>query len=606
MRIQTPPKSSPVDGNCLLTHMVFIFGIQVGLHADLAYARSLARFSATLGSVAWKVASQTIEQALPEGVKYGRGWVGEYEPLPTLPENRILKVPNFLEHFNVTSDVEDKEKGSKFTASNNHKATKILVDGKEINGGFNPRIPVRSESPRETSKNLTPGPPFLSSHANHSFSGSNVLHQNSTQMELSRPPPTHVSAADFVARRPVSNTNDIPSPRLLKPVGNLASMPSFNHPNSSKGNPTTVGIDSNRMAPTINSFPYRQEVRPVAVNPATVGLENNRMAPTINSFPYRQEVRPVAATPTTVALDSNRTAPTINSFPYRQEVRPVAVNPTTVGLDSNRTAPTINSFPYRQEVRPVAVNPTTVGLDSNRMAPAISNFPYRQEVRPVAVNQDGNKKSLTDNNLTRQQEQHGLSDPVQMMKMLAEKAQHQQQNNSNGFGSNRDDSSNVALTAAQAWMSLGGTGGFLKPPQTENPNPHKQISSDYNFGRDRQQPQVSRFRGEFPVSGVHYQQPVHGFVPQPIRTANEVQAQAHLQNRNNAAFPQLMTTDLSRFQAQSNRRGVPPQMQLQSRPKQQDSRPPDLNIGYQSLGSPVRQSTGMMVDSQQPDLALQL
>ncbi|GKA97996.1 hypothetical protein Tco_0825890, partial [Tanacetum coccineum] len=139
-----------------------------------------------------------------------------------------------------------------------------------------------------------------------------------------------------------------------------------------------------------------------------------------------------------------------------------------------------------------------------------------REVRPVAVNQDGNKKSLMDNNLTRQQEKHGLTDPVQMMKMLAENAQHRQQhNNSNGFGSNRDDSTNVALTTAQAWMSLGGTGGFLKPPQTENPNPLKQISSDYNFGHDRQQ-------------------------------------------------------------------------------------------RYQSLGSPVRQSTDMMVDSQQPNLALQL
>ncbi|PWA85298.1 DNA-binding bromodomain-containing protein [Artemisia annua] len=583
--------------------------IPVGLHADLAYARSLARFAATLGSVAWKVASQTIEQALPEGVKYGRGWVGEYEPLPTIPENRILKVPNFLALFNVPSDVEDSEKGSRFTAPNNHKATKIPVDGKEINGGFNPGISVRRESPREASKNLTPGPPFLSSfHANPSFSGSNVLHQNSTQMELNRPPPTHVSAADFVAKRPVSSPSDILSLRPSKPVGNLASLPSFNHPNSNKGNPTAVGLDSNRMAPTINSFPYGQEVRPVAVNQTTVGLDSNRMAPRINSFPYRQEVGPLAVNPTTVGLDSNRMAPTTNGLPYRQDVRPV--NPTAVGLDSNRMAPATNGLPYRQEVRPVAVNPNTVGLDSNRMAPAINNFPYRQEVRPVAVNRDGIKKVQMDNNMTRQQEQqHGLSDPVQMMKMLAEKAQHQQQqNNSNdfGFGSNRDDSSNVALTAAQAWMSLGGTGGFLKPPQTENPNPHKQISSDYNMARDRQQPQVSRFRGEFPVPGVHYQQPVHGFVPQPVRTVNEAQAQVHLQNRNNVGFPQLMTTDLSRFQAQSNWRGVPPQMQLQSRPKQQDSRPPDLNIGYQSLGSPVKQSTGMMVDSQQPDLALQL
>ncbi|KAK9133378.1 hypothetical protein Scep_012906 [Stephania cephalantha] len=55
----------------------------VGLHADHSYARSLARFAAALGPVAWTVASRRIEQALPAGFKFGRGWVGEYEPLPT-------------------------------------------------------------------------------------------------------------------------------------------------------------------------------------------------------------------------------------------------------------------------------------------------------------------------------------------------------------------------------------------------------------------------------------------------------------------------------------------------------------------------------------------
>ncbi|KAF5727952.1 hypothetical protein HS088_TW21G00092 [Tripterygium wilfordii] len=57
--------------------------VAVGLHAEYAYARSLAHFAATLGPVAWKIASQRIEQALPAGFKFGRGWVGEYEPLPT-------------------------------------------------------------------------------------------------------------------------------------------------------------------------------------------------------------------------------------------------------------------------------------------------------------------------------------------------------------------------------------------------------------------------------------------------------------------------------------------------------------------------------------------
>ncbi|GAA0175923.1 chromatin/chromatin-binding, or -regulatory protein [Lithospermum erythrorhizon] len=55
----------------------------VGLNfAQHAYARSLAKFAANLGPVAWKVASRKIESLLPAGVKFGPGWVGEPETLP--------------------------------------------------------------------------------------------------------------------------------------------------------------------------------------------------------------------------------------------------------------------------------------------------------------------------------------------------------------------------------------------------------------------------------------------------------------------------------------------------------------------------------------------
>ncbi|KAI4318578.1 hypothetical protein MLD38_032261 [Melastoma candidum] len=49
----------------------------VGLQAPHSYARSLARFAANLGPVAWKVASSKIEKSLPAGVKFGPGWVGQ-------------------------------------------------------------------------------------------------------------------------------------------------------------------------------------------------------------------------------------------------------------------------------------------------------------------------------------------------------------------------------------------------------------------------------------------------------------------------------------------------------------------------------------------------
>ncbi|XP_047341991.1 uncharacterized protein LOC124945578 isoform X2 [Impatiens glandulifera] len=71
--------------------------VAVGPHTDNSYARSLARFAATLGPIAWKVASKRIEQALPSGSKFGPGWVGEYEPLPNPTILLVEKSPQNCE-----------------------------------------------------------------------------------------------------------------------------------------------------------------------------------------------------------------------------------------------------------------------------------------------------------------------------------------------------------------------------------------------------------------------------------------------------------------------------------------------------------------------------
>ncbi|CBI26651.3 unnamed protein product, partial [Vitis vinifera] len=126
----------------------------------------------------------------------------------------------------------------------------------------------------------------------------------------------------------------------------------------------------------------------------------------------------------------------------------------------------------------------------------------------------------------------------------------------------RSDSSNAAATAARAWMSIG-AGGF-KPVAENSITPKNHISADSLYNPTRElHPQVTRFRGEFPVSGgMHFQ-----------------------------------------FQMQSPWQGLNPNTQPRHR---QETLPPDLNIGFQPSGSPVRQSSGVLVDSQQPDLALQL
>ncbi|GAB2291649.1 hypothetical protein Dimus_025905 [Dionaea muscipula] len=59
--------------------------IPVGLQAEYGYVRSLARFAAKLGPVAWKVASKKIIRCLPNGVKFGPGWIGENEAAALRP-----------------------------------------------------------------------------------------------------------------------------------------------------------------------------------------------------------------------------------------------------------------------------------------------------------------------------------------------------------------------------------------------------------------------------------------------------------------------------------------------------------------------------------------
>ncbi|KAI5315249.1 hypothetical protein L3X38_044425 [Prunus dulcis] len=57
----------------------------VGLHSDYGYARSLTRFAANIGPVAWNIAAKKIERSLPLGVKFGPGWVGENDVVPHRP-----------------------------------------------------------------------------------------------------------------------------------------------------------------------------------------------------------------------------------------------------------------------------------------------------------------------------------------------------------------------------------------------------------------------------------------------------------------------------------------------------------------------------------------
>ncbi|KAB1215185.1 Bromodomain and PHD finger-containing protein 3 [Morella rubra] len=465
--------------------------VAVGLHAEYSYARSLARFAATLGPVAWKVASQRIEQAVPAGCKFGRGWVGDYEPLLTpvlMLQNRCQKPPGLIPNLQSNAELRKDEKTKTPAPAKEHAVNGPTSEGKQ--SLFGAASAYASEGKLSVSgsagtKPSTPDNAIYQKQNPQSRKFSKPENKVIKQFELNSLPSAHQSNAEPIAEKQFSRNSETAGSRSKEPVSrdkNLSQSIPFKHPD-------TDGV-------------------------FTGGLPNGKV--------------------------------------------------TSNGLNSQSS-----------------------DAGPNHIARG-THFLHGQE--------------------------QGLSDPVQLMRIMAERAQKQHKSLNQSPveipqvmpslpSVRRDDSSNAAAAAARAWMSIG-AGGFKQAtensslPKTPTPaDPSSHPAWDLR-------PQFSQMRGEFPLSRPMPSQsdrnsfPLQTFVPQPVRGGNEVQ----LPNRP-IVFPQLAAADLSRFQMQYPWRGLTPHNQ--PRPKQ-DTLPPDLNIGFQSPGSPVRPSSGVLVDSQQPDLALQL
>ncbi|KAI8552840.1 hypothetical protein RHMOL_Rhmol06G0299500 [Rhododendron molle] len=509
--------------------------VPVGLNADYSYSRSLARFAATLGPVAWNVASKRIEQGLPPGFKYGRGWVGDYEPLPT----PVLMLNNCSPKETALKMDDKSSKSTPLSAQAHPVNVPSLKKGDSSLFGAaitkTTVIPIASTPVREQSvraANLNGKQPFFCSEGSRGTTTASVNYPQQSprsrnieldkkvikQAELScLAPSANQNMDDFVAEKQIPN-GDVPASRSTETVsrnGNLS-----------------------------QAIPLKQ-------------TENNRK-----------------------------------------------VSSKSLGRNRMVTSP-------------------SDGLPNQ----IVSNAPY----------------------FSHGQEQ-GLSDPVQLMRMLAENSQKQQKSLNNPQVDNKsslvplapssrsEDSINATAAAARAWMSIGSVGSkaaaentgthknqmhslnnpAMEPqPQVSHKNQmhslnnpavepqpqvsHKNHMHSLNSYTREPQPQVSQFRGDFPGFGMHFQPPkasypLQPFMIPPAQMGNEAQNRPMF-------FPQLVTADLSRFQVPSPRQSL---NSLRQQRQKQESVPPDLNLSFHSSGSPGGQSSGVMVDSQQPDLALQL
>ncbi|KAK1416505.1 hypothetical protein QVD17_32296 [Tagetes erecta] len=154
--------SNYANTNSLLTN----FGgerkqlLAVGVHAEHGYSRSLARFAANMGPIVWEIASKKIKKALPQGVTFGPGFVGEPEasvpPTPFLPSGNYSYTPRLASNDILNKSETPSTSGPK-SEDSEVKTNKILPNGGK--NGFNqaPATMVDAQGTKDETGN--PGKP---------------------------------------------------------------------------------------------------------------------------------------------------------------------------------------------------------------------------------------------------------------------------------------------------------------------------------------------------------------------------------------------------------------------------------------------------------------
>ncbi|KAK4752489.1 hypothetical protein SAY87_021287 [Trapa incisa] len=574
--------------------------VAVGLHAENSYAKSLARFAATLGPIAWRVASQRIEQVLPAGSKFGRGWVGEYEPL----SNPIL--------------VPEKHPSKDFFLTTN---PKYNADSRKV---FKmPALPMEDQASNIVSE-MKQAPPLAVSSSGLRLNAASTANHQQIQSRSSMILPGSggkvVKQFELNSLPPSSQCTDNGAEKHIDNIYTGAMRPgeamprNLNHPAKEVFAPeVAVSLSKEVVMKSINSprsvhfkQPDTSAVTGRALSGEKIvsnGFDSSRLNSPASSIPNEMQRQPAFF----LRQDQGLSDPVQLMRTLAEKAQKQHNHQKHSGDNSPGTTPQVSSLGRDNTPGNAATAATPVwmsaGGDGFKQGKETCSSPRKQ----------------TSANLNSSYKSH---DPVQLKQMLAEKVKKQQilQKHPADDGSavmqsvpstipllKKDTSGNAASVAASVWMSIGG--GFKQTTENSS-SPRNQIpfmsGLPYNSQREVHPSQTARSQGDFPVSsGATYFQ--HGnsvsplpppFMPQQVPMGLDNVAQ--FSNRP-MVFPQL-NASLARYQPQTHWRGIVPQMQQTSK---QETLPPDLNIGFQSPGSPVRQSSNVKME-QQPDLALQL
>lgn len=508
--------------------------ISVGLHAEHSYARSLARFAGSLGAQGWRIASERIQQTLPAEVRFGRGWVGEYEP----PLPPILVMQDHL-RSQVSSDT-NMQRNASVPRDNERLRPTESINSKDMSLSLLNRITTVNNVIGVTgsleSPELKPRLFGVSAEPQHRNTDALPLHDK------------HRASRNVVKTKRA--TND----QVRKGRHSSNAFPPEVQPQRSE---CSKGASSSVLdVPTVNKMAGHQPFfqPPEAVRSHQMKKSDSSQSAQCTKGPGVHDM-----------LSPNNSIGHPKPFFQSQEL--VAPQPKNEATWVYHGRPGDAKFGTSEKSRQT------------------SNIGFITKNEPVHANGFAMNASA----------QNNISDHAKSMVPTTVPGQVNAPNR--GFDASRnifsafptavrENQGIPSAPVAQSWISFGAS----------SENKPTIVSPNFNDGNSGWKMPFANARtcDETKISAVPQ------FFRQPVQLARESPGQ----NKGLVIFPQLVQTDFSRSQGQSQWQGLVPHMQQKPN---KDMLRPDLNIGFPSPGSPpARQSSGINLEAQQPDLALQL
>ncbi|KAG0478995.1 hypothetical protein HPP92_013714 [Vanilla planifolia] len=487
--------------------------------------------------------SQKIEKALPPGIKYGPGWVGEYEPLPR----------PFLSLENCNKQHIGK------TISDSRPATKDKVTELKSNAGQNP---ISTKKQHELKKQLICGIPRQASVPIESTSCRNSMEQKLSFLGADSTVPLRINGT---GQEKHSNDSNNLNSGFSNPVNSAnCSVASVRVKEESHSEETTershvVFCANGKTQRSAEKGLHRKKnhekresnIAKAFTKSSQQGVVNNPSSNGSNSNLPGIVLREG----NDLQTKNQKELPTA-SFQTQNNILGMAIGGLSNGIRPN------NHFAFSSSHQ-ARVN-YGLGLVNNRDQASMD--PFRLVGFSSKVTNQENISSSDVNGMSY------LERPIPIVSSLA-----------------RENYGPATSNASKAWISAG-TAVQWKSVDSKSSS-GEPITSPPFCNNSTWKPTTSiQLNGDSVVRPGNL----------PIQVFDEA---SNVKNRGLVIFPQLITTDVSKHQSH------PPWQLLspQPRSKQRDNLPPDLNIGYQPPGSPVQQpSANLAMDSQQPDLALQL